>query len=102
MTDLEISKQLALAIGWSRDCMALQTGVVRCYYPKQMAYDSSWRVFDYRDWAVIGPIAEKYDCFPFLLRDGNWKVFNTKQEMYGYENTPQKAIALAIIQGAEK
>ena len=91
MTDLEISKALALAIGWNFDCMTLNTDAVRCYYPKQTAHDSSWRVFDYRDWNVISPIAEKYDCFPYRSITGGWV------RRLGHHATPQKAIALAVI-----
>jgi len=98
MTDLEISKALALAIGWDRDRMALNTGVVRCYYPKATAFSSSWRIFDYRDWNVIGPIAKEHDAFPYQTRDGAWTVGWTTGPAY---ITPQKAIALAVI-GANK
>jgi hypothetical protein len=58
------------------------------------------RIFDYRDWNVIGPIAERYDCFPIHLRD----VWNSRFMWRGtgvIADTPQKAIALAVI-GAKK
>lgn len=103
MTDLEIDKALALAIGWSRDCITLNTGVVRCYYPKQTAYDSSWHVFSHKDWNVIGPIAEKYNVFPYKLHGidchGGWNVISSGIDYIG--GTPQRAMALAVIGGAK-
>lgn len=89
MTDhLEISHKLALAIGWK---------------PEQMdVYDDElWierlhnlrRRFDYRDWAVIGPIAERYNCFPWRC-GSQW----TSHPMGGWGDTPQHAIALAVIE----
>jgi hypothetical protein len=99
MTEVEISKALALAIGWDRDYMTLNTGVVRCYYPKATAFDSSWRIFSYTDWSVIGPIAERYDMFPQQSpTTQRWYVPFT----YVSQDTPQKAIAMAVIEGAKK
>jgi hypothetical protein len=46
---------------------------------------------------VIGPIAERYDAFPYQSVNGNWV-----SAALGYHDTPQKAIALAVIQGAKK
>ena len=117
MIDLEISKSLALAIGHRvfnsaavKDCWVWWHGV--------------WRIFDYRDWSVIGPIAEKYSAFPSSISTGNFRkakaqgytdVRDWEVLMYDYRNgkevsgawklttaeTPQKAIALAVI-GAMK
>ena len=80
MNDLEISKALALAIGW--------TG-------------GAWKMFDYRDWNVIGPIAERFDAFPKKLAsmEGWWADVFGKDARFA--DTPQKAIALAVI-GAKK
>lgn len=99
MTDLEISKALALAIGW--ELVEITTGHL-CEgvqaWVRQRHYDSAWRVFDYRDWNVIGPIAKEHDAFPYQTRDGAWTVGWTTGPAY---ITPQKAIALAVI-GAKK
>ena len=98
MTDLEISKQLALAIGWDAyiegdDCYVVD-------HVKQ--YD---REFDYRDWNVIGPIAEQYDAFPDFCDCGaTWWVAGCKRNGTNAgqgADTPQKAIAMAVIQGAK-
>lgn len=105
MTDLEISKQLALAIGW-KDCnIDPDVITIRDAYaaePEIHCWDKStghWRVFDYLDWNVIGPIAEKFDCFP-RWNGASWESVGLTE--YVYANTPQKAIALAVIQGAKK
>ena len=75
MTDLEISTALALAIGW----LAAYTDGEVVYL--DMGGVLPHRVFDYRDWNVIGPIAEKYNAFPRQQWDGSW--------------TPNKASQLA-------
>ena len=107
MTDLEISKALALAIGWK---------------PEQMhthIYGTGWavsvirhddecvlRIFDYRDWAVAGPIAEKFDCFPMrsadkVIQEDDSFTFDIETGASSSADTPQKAIALAVI-GSKK
>lgn len=94
MTDLEINKALALAIGWNPADLTEFGGTLGCY--------SGWHyvgTFDYRDWRVIGPIAERYDCFPYKWM-GRWEV--SWERGYSSADTPQKAIALAVIEGAKK
>jgi len=100
MTDIEISKALALAIGhkprdvgWHSDMREI---VVR---RENSSNKDNWRVFDYRDWSVIGPIAERYDMFPHLNSSGKWSVWTKHHDISA--DTPQKAIALAVI-GAKK
>lgn len=97
LTDLEISKALALAIGWHKSQVHWFTYGV--YIQRQE--NGCWVVdaFDYRDWNVIGPIAEKFDCFP-RWNGASWESVGLTD--YVYANTPQKAIALAVIQGAKK
>jgi hypothetical protein len=93
MTDLEISKALAVAIGHRifgsvqvlKDCWVMWRG--------------NWRTFDYRDWNVIGPIAERYECFPEKYNQG-WYAWVCVDAAV-MADTPQKAIALAVI-GAAK
>lgn len=98
MTDLEISKALALAIGWISVCVAEggSTDAEKALYvntSQQYQWCNDWRVFDYMDWSVIGPIAERYDCFPRKSVLGHWGVTSTFQ----VHETPQKAIALTVI-----
>jgi len=100
MTDIEISKQLALAIGHHRfDVRVGVTGNVLVLDKTGNHY--IWRIFNYREWSVIGPIAERYDCFPERCC-GEWSAMVATDHLTWIEaDTPQKAIALAII-GANK
>ena len=86
MTDLEISKALALAIGWPK--MNEYCGILL------VAEYGAWRPFDYRDWNVIGPIAERYDCFPYHTYGCKWTAWSGDCSEH---DTPQKAIAMAVI-----
>jgi len=95
MDDFEISKALALAIGWdASDMIANHEGKLICYNGPSLA-----GVFNYKDWNVIGPIAERFDAFPFETQSG-WESWMANTLM-SYSDTPQKAIALAVI-GAKK
>ena len=104
MTDLEISKALALAIGWKEE--QIDAGryfgldrVVVCLRPRMYPNEYVGKYFDYRDWNVIGPIAEKLDMFPKKYAvDGKWRV---PFAAYVGADTPQKAIALAVIGAKE-
>ena len=97
MTDLEINKALALAIGWQESDFSVMVGtdVVMCFNGcKFVGY------FDYKNWSVIGPIAEKFDCFPFKW----W--FDTAKPCWSTSegptaDTPQRAIAVAVIGGVK-
>jgi len=98
MTDIEIDKALALAIGYKLFDVK--------FYDDMWAvvvHNGSWRVFSHRDWNVIGPIAERYDCFPLRLRGRAWEAISRGKYKLGFFNadTPQRAIALAVI-GATK
>jgi hypothetical protein len=104
MTDIEISKALALSIGWPASKIHTHlygTGYAISIIQPNM--ESVLRIFDYRDWAVIGPIAVLYSIFPYArrdiktgLHDGKWVVWPDT-----LADTPQKAIAMAVI-GAKK
>jgi len=98
MTDVEINKALALAIGWKgSDLILNHKCFLYCFEGQEFV-----GVFDHKDWNVIGPIAEKYNMFPYRLRITEereyWNVFTYKDNV---ADTPQKAIALAVI-GAKK
>jgi len=93
MTDLEINKALAMAIGWKRMLPNPEAdGLKQCW----VWTGRKWRLFDHNDWNVIGPIAERYDCFPKKASFGGWV-----NNLYVHTTTPQRAIALAVI-GAKK
>jgi len=100
MTDLEISKALAMAIGWPH--VTVSKGKVYVNLKSLFDWGNAWRSFDYCDWNVIGPIAARYALFPeetpfkwqrWLIRRGDLMVC---------ADSPQKAIAMAVILGARK
>lgn len=102
MTDAEISRWLALAIGWEvlpvehRD-----EGVMVVDHVNQVG-----RYFDYRDPAVIWPIAERYNCFPqATLFDSSWYAITQDGWDMGLDqslaDTAAKAVALAVIKAHE-
>ena len=102
MTDLEINMALAMAIGWkSLDVIPTNPAYTNC---KQcwVWTGAKWKLFDYRDWRVAGPIAERYDCFPerYYVDKPKWRTVDQKG-YFIYADTPQKAIALAVIGSAK-
>lgn len=98
MTDAQISKALALAIGWQEsDFFPYGDGSYVA-----VRFESHWREFDYTDEQIIWRVAERFDCFPYLLkRDGTWRtVFKDRDGLYMTEaeaDTAAKAVALAVI-----
>lgn len=96
MTDLEISKALALAIGWKVKDISY-VGQHLIVWNDDNLFSKE---FDYRDWAVIGPIAERYKCFPFKDPWYKW-IAGVGGYPKVFADTPQKTIALAVI-GAKK
>lgn len=94
MTDLEISKALALAIGWPGNCVTDSYGV--CYVNKGIVR-SYWSIFDYRDPAVIWPIAERYDAFPFRVSHQWCTNLGRGMSNNTYDYSAAKAVALAVI-----
>lgn len=91
-TDLEISKALALAIGWREDQMYISLAGQIFIRPEK------FRVFDYRDPTVIWPIAAKYNRFPSRCSSGVWSSNNWFTEA----NTPELAVAEVVIRMAQK
>ena len=106
MTDIEIDKALALAIGWEQTYLSSQgICVYTGRYFDRVKSDGRWRdgmrLFSHKDWNVIGPIAEKYNTFPIEDAFGRWFSAIGTQGKNVSADTPQKAIALAVI-GAKK
>ena len=106
LSDLEISKALALAIGWpdvffSEGKCVVDTEDKAITLKLRGYWMIGLRIFDYRDWAVIGPIAEKFDCFPTQGVWGEWHSSYHQCAGSVQAVTPQKAIAMAVI-GAKK
>lgn len=107
MTDAEISRRLALAIGWTEkddDPYIIQMGTVQ--NPEIHTYVwhcQEWVLFDYRDPAVIWPIAERFDFFPVQAnhyKGRGWIVLpGTIDDV---QETAAKAVALAVIKAKEQ
>ena len=90
MTDTEINIALAKAIGWA------EKDIDRFHQYRSGAIVCGGRYFDYRDPAVIWPIAKHYKVFPQVNAHGLWAV-----DWYGpTADTPEKAVALVVIGGA--
>lgn len=101
MTNNEISRRLALAIGWE----SWQVGdddasgaVWICTEPESTTGPARFMVFDYRDPAVIWPIAEGF-IFPVPC-NGQWRCrINDAESVIA--DTAAKAVALAVINAKE-
>ena len=106
MTDAEISRRLALEIGWKADEIRIdhtwiQEPIVEVWYTLRNAPENYkiWRRFDYRDPSVIWPIAERFDCFPLRLGK-KWAAQKMHAEPVA-SDTAAKAVALAVIKAHE-
>lgn len=107
MDDAEISRRLALAIGYKPKAalrnLAGGISVLRDASPQGYAV-RGWYRFDYRDGETIWPIAERFDCFPTLW-DGEgpeaWGAWCDAQTRFIYADTAAKAVALAVIKHCE-
>lgn len=118
MTDLEISKALALAIGWAPSNIVPSNPKLKQFW---VWIGHTWKVFDYRDPAVIWPIAERYSLFPsgispsdyaesescgYSINTGAWECLRwhyerTNGKARGWvrhtADTAAKAVAFAVI-----
>jgi len=93
MTDLEIDKTLALAIGWKADQIGVANGQVFVNRQQQNGSPYSDAIyFSHKDPTVIWPIAERFDCFPYRVM-GGWAAGVEA----AYADTAAKAVALAVI-----
>lgn len=114
MTDAEISRRLALAIGWESDQMTEHMGSLYVAdWPRKdnrktvllhggfyVPPLSPWNKFDYRDPAVIWPIAERFNLFPGKWH-GAWVVWDDELGIETSANTAAKSVALAAIKAHE-
>jgi len=100
MTDLEVNEQLALAIGWKPEQIKV-LGLTISLPDERLFPNGPRRIFDYRDPAVIWPIAERYDCFPIKQRNGKWRAWVGFDQVMHTSHTAAKAVALAVIENAK-
>lgn len=101
MTDQEISRRLALAIGYAQEDVDQAEG---CTWVRRDIGGgwTQWRKFNYREPAVIFPIAERFDAFPVEQYSGGWFAMVRETSATGKAETAAKAVALAVIAAAEK
>ena len=109
MTNQEIDKRLALAIGWKSDQMQIHcSNLYVADWPRKsnraaMLYDYKppflpWMRFDHTDPAVIWPIAERFAAFPAKgesLKD-IWFAGQALGREFG-KVCAASAVALAVI-----
>jgi hypothetical protein len=100
ITDFEISKRLALAIGWKLEQIRVLGMLVTL--PEErfpQCIKAPRRIFDYRDTDVIWPIAERHNSFPSQFIDGyskgKWMAYG--QEHCVTADTAAMAVAMAVI-----
>lgn len=102
-SDAEISRRLALAIGWPEE--AFYKGGDGSFVALALLHSGgcSWKEFDYRDPAVIWQIAERFDCFPtFHAVSDTWAVGLGQWMAHEDCDTAAKAVALAVIKAKEQ
>jgi hypothetical protein len=107
MTEAEISRRLALAIGWQDDDedpdvilmnRLWNSEETKCY----VWFNDLWVEFDYRDPAVIWPIAERFNAFPVVVNGNWWMAYFGNTVIYSESDTAAKAVALAVIKAHEE
>lgn len=104
MTDAEISRRLALDIGWEPDQFYKDGDGSFVALRSKRDFGSSWSIFDYRNPEVIWPIAERFNAFPKLYHGAGWLSERAPLSPHHsfYTATAAKAVALAVIYAKEK
>jgi hypothetical protein len=111
MTNTEIDRKLALAIGWKPedvvvggvgpgDCCFL---VVSWWVTAQGDNMKGERRFSHQDPTVILPIMERHDCLPHKLWNDEWVSYfeDMPGVAAGVHTNPRTAAALAVIKAKE-
>lgn len=99
MTDAEISRRLALAIGWREEQIIDYAGQEYIGLPVYIN-GPVIKLFSYRFPSVIWPIAERYNCFP-MASPGGWCAYFDCSDTMATADTAAKAVALAVIKAHE-
>ena len=105
LDDDVVSRLLALAIGWREDYEDPDVITVQDAYTRERKvcvwHECSWTSFDYRDPAVIWPIAKRFNAFPIQGEDGIWESFCQSEDGAGEyvakADTAEGACAISII-----
>ncbi len=101
MTDhADLGRRLALAIGYAPKDVRVRRVLtdpiceVRRIFLDGLPY---WRFFDYRDPAIIWPIAERYRAFPVRTSDGVWHAYSYVGNTNDKGDTAAEAVARAVV-----
>lgn len=106
LDDVEISKIIAISIGWTDDRLDengspdpdLITESAYMGKPARVMvyFSGSWREFDYRDPLVTQALIEKFEMKTKQLRNSDWKVTNPRG-LDGRSETLSGAVASLVI-----
>jgi len=101
MTDTEINRRLALAIGYTKkDVLVGPSGfvyVIRLHGPESQP---AWLHFDYTDWRTIGPIMERYKIIPYWQVTS--KIWGFYRQGWTYDKDLTTCAAMAVIEAHER
>lgn len=95
MTDAQISKALALAIGYRPEDVRVPLDSV-AEVRRSCSFGVLWMTFDYKSPSVIWAVAEHYAMFPQQTDEG-WHVTLSDWLNNRFSDTAAKAVALAVI-----
>ena len=107
MTDFdhaEISRRLALAIGWPEQKLYSEGDGSFCSInvtPPDV-FGEMWRDFDYRDPLIAWRVAERFNCFPAMVSSGTQWYAYTAGASTTWADTAALAVAMAVIKAKEK
>lgn len=99
MTDAEINRDLALAIGYATEDV-WQKNEHQVVVRRHHLDEPRWCHFSHRDPTVIWPIAVRYNKMPKLGHSGNlWhcRIPSSTEILIASAETPEKAVAMAVI-----
>lgn len=91
LSDLEVSRHLALAIGWSEQDILVSNGKLFIVFP-----NGRRKAFDYKDPNVIWSIAKKYNCFP-EFKQWTWSATIGPPWFSAQGNTSEITVARTVI-----
>jgi len=96
MTNTEINRKLALAIGYLPEDMKARSSFCKVFWA------GCWRYFSHMAPHTILPIMERYDCHPYRIAEGwNCTVCGKDDLCEEQHENPRTAAALAVIKAKE-
>lgn len=100
MTDAQISRALALAIGYRPEDVRIRGNSVEVRRPLRPGawLSEGWHLFSYGWPDVAWAVAERYDCFPYFMESTQtWTCSPAQWALRKDADTAAKAVALAVI-----